>query len=215
MKKNLSKLIKIQQDIFKKAVFKPLNKDIKKILAFDVSFEKDNGYCCGVLMDLNFNVIEKHFTHQKVNFPYIPTFLAFRELPLILKTYRKFKNKPDIIFFDGQGIIHPRKCGIATHAGVILNVPSVGVAKSHLYGKYKKPENKKFAFSYVYDNSNDILGVVFVSRENTKPTFISPGNLIDLNSAIEIVKKTIRKYRTPEPLRQAHIESNRFRKKFH
>ncbi|MBP7795598.1 MAG: endonuclease V [Elusimicrobiales bacterium] len=206
------KLIEIQKSIYKKIKIKPYNKEFRKILAFDISFDNDDGYCVGVMLDRDFKIIEEKYTFQKVKFPYISGFLMFREMPLILKTYKKFNNKPDIILIDGHGTLHPRRCGIAVAFGVKVKKPTIGVAKSFLYGIYEEPDNKKNSFSYVYDKNGDKIGTVLRTRENTKPVFVSPGNLIDILSSIKIVKKLIGKYRIIEPLRIAHIESNRFRK---
>jgi len=208
---DIEKLIKIQKSIYKKIEIKPFNKNFEKILAFDVSFDRDDGYCAGVMLDRDFKIIEKRYTFERVKFPYISGFLMFRELPLVLKTYKKFKNEADIILIDGQGTLHPRRCGIAVAFGVKVKKPTIGVAKSFLYGKYKEPSRKKFSFSYVYDKNEDKIGAALRTRENTKPVFVSPGNLADILSSIKIIKKLTTKYRIIEPLRQAHIEANKFR----
>jgi len=208
---DLTRLINIQKKISSNIVIKEFKKEIKRVLSFDVSFEGNLGWGIGLLFDDKLKIIKKEFLFKKVNFPYIPTFLAFREMEFLEDLYKKIKTKPDVVLIDGQGIAHPRKCGIATHFGVIYKIPTIGVAKSHLYGKYEKPENKKFSFNYLYDNKGEIIGAALVTRENTKPIFISPGNLIDTDSSLEIVKKFITKYRLPEPLRMAHIESNHYR----
>ena len=142
--------------------------------------------------------------HTKVDFPYIPTFLAFRELPALLEVYDKAKIKPDVYFIDGQGKIHPRRCGIASHFGVETGTVSVGVAKSHLYGKFKYPCEKRGCFSYVKDPKTDeILGAVVRTKDRVYPVFVSVGNNISLPSAIKLVLKTS-KHRIPEPTRLAH-----------
>ncbi len=212
MKVNIENLIKIQNEISSKVKLKKFKKKIEILVAFDVSFDGDIGYCCGVVLDEKFNILKKEFVKKKAEFPYIPTFLAFRELEFINEVYKKFDTTPDIVLIDGQGLAHPRRCGIATHFGVVNNIPAIGVAKSHLYGKYNEPENKRFASSYLYDDEKNIIGAVLRTKENTKPIFISPGNLIDVDSSIEIIKSFTTKYKIPEPLRLAHILSNKFRK---
>ena len=140
----------------------------------------------------------------EVDFPYIPTFLAFRELPALLEVYDKAKVKPDVYFIDGQGKIHPRRCGIASHFGVETDTVAVGVAKSHLYGRFKYPCEKKGCFSYVKDpKTGEILGVVLRTKDRVYPVFVSVGNNISLPSAVKLVLKTS-KYRIPEPTRLAH-----------
>jgi len=148
-----------------------------------------------------------------VDFPYIPTFLAFRELPALLEIYDKAKIKPDVYFIDGQGKIHPRRCGIASHFGVETDTVAVGVAKSHLYGKFNYPCSKKGCFSFVKDpKSGEILGAVVRTKDNTYPVFVSVGNNISLKSAIRLVLETS-KYRIPEPTRLAHNVLQKERKK--
>ena len=150
-----------------------------------------------------------------VDFPYIPTFLAFRELPALLEIYDKAKIKPDVYFIDGQGKIHPRRCGIASHFGVETDTVAVGVAKSHLYGKFNYPCSKKGCFSFVKDpKSGEILGAVVRTKDNTYPVFVSVGNNISLKSAIRLVLETS-KYRIPEPTRLAHNVLQKERKKLH
>ena len=209
---DISKLIKTQKEISSKIIIREFKKDIKTICAFDVSFKGDIGWGCGILFDDKLKILKKEFISKKATFPYIPTFLAFRELEFIEELYRKISIKPDIVLIDGHGISHPRRCGIATHFGVIYKVPTIGVAKSHLYGKYQKPENKKFSYSYIYDDNNYIIGACLITKQNTKPIFISPGNLIDTNSSIDVIKKLITNYRIPQPLRIVHIEANKHRK---
>ena len=145
-------------------------------------------------------VIEK----TTVDFPYIPTFLAFRELPALLEVYNKSKIKPEVYFIDGQGKIHPRRCGIASHFGVETDTVAVGVAKSHLYGKFSYPCERRGCVSYVKDpKTGEVLGAVVRTKDKVFPVFVSVGNNISLPSAIKLVLKTS-KYRIPEPTRLAH-----------
>ena len=145
-------------------------------------------------------VIEK----TTVDFPYIPTFLAFRELPALLEVYNKSKIKPEVYFIDGQGKIHPRRCGIASHFGVETDTVAVGVAKSHLYGKFSYPCERRGCISYVKDpKTGEVLGAVVRTKDKVFPVFVSVGNNISLPSAIKLVLKTS-KYRIPEPTRLAH-----------
>ncbi|MCX7641194.1 MAG: endonuclease V [Elusimicrobiales bacterium] len=205
---NIERLIKIQNEISKKAVIKPYTlKEKFKVAAFDISFSNDlaKGVC--IILNEKNEIIEKHTLTLKVKFPYIPTFLAFREIPIMMKLYKKIKVSPDIILIDGNGLIHPRRCGIALHFGVIVNKPTIGVAKSYLYGIYREPPKEKFSYSYVYHQDGDILGVAFRAKEKTKPIFISPGNLMDIDSSVKIIKRFINNYKLPQPLRIAHIIS--------
>jgi deoxyribonuclease V len=158
-----------------------------------------------VVVDVNtLEPVEVVIKKTVVDFPYIPTFLAFRELPALLEVYNQSKLKPDVYFIDGQGKIHPRRCGIASHFGVETDTVAVGVAKSHLYGKYELPCARRGCFSFVRDpKTGEILGAVVRTKTNTYPVFVSVGNNITLQTAIKLVLKTS-KYRIPEPTRLAH-----------
>jgi len=167
-----------------------------------------------VVLDIknNFKVIEKVFAEKVIDFPYIPTFLAYRELPVILEAYKKLKTKPDIFLIDGMGILHPRKMGIASHFGVITNTVSVGCGKSKLIGEFKEPINRRFAYNPVYVDGEH-RGYIVRSKVNSKPIFISTGNNISLKSALNITLLSITRYRLPEPIRLAHNFLQEYRRK--
>ena len=167
-----------------------------------------------VILDIknNFKVVEKVFAEKIIDFPYIPTFLAYRELPIILEAYKKLSIKPDVFIIDGMGILHPRKMGIAAHFGVITNTISIGCGKSKLVGEFKEPPNKRFAYNKVYVNGEH-RGYIVRSRVNSKPIFISPGNNISLQSSLNITLLSITKYRLPEPVRLAHNFLQEYRRK--
>lgn len=156
--------------------------------------------------------IEDAYAIMKVSFPYIPGFLSFREGPAILKALNKLKIKPDLILFDGQGIAHPGGIGIATHIGVLLDIPTIGCAKSKLVGEYKEPGIKKGEWSPLKYKDRTV-GVVLRTREKVRPLFISPGHRIDIESSIRIVLGCTTRYRIPEPIRRADIISKKIRLK--
>lgn len=147
-------------------------------------------------------VVEKVWHHGPVELPYIPGFLAFRETPNLLKAYEKLQQKPDLIMVDGHGISHPRRLGIATHLGLHLNKPTVGVAKKVLVGKYTEPATTKGAVSPLIYKDGHIANVLR-TKDNVKPVFVSPGHLMDLESATEIAMACATKYKLPEPTRLA------------
>ena len=161
----------------------------------------------------SFKIIERKHCVSTVNFPYIPGLLTFREGPSLLEAFEKIKIEPDIILFDGQGIAHPRRMGIATHLGLFLDKPTIGCAKSKLCGNYSSLGEKKGEYTLLKEN-NEILGAALRTRDRVKPIFVSPGNKIDLFTSIEIVLKCTRKYRLPIPVREAHIFVNTIRKNF-
>ena len=147
----------------------------------------------------------------RITFPYIPGLLAFREGALLEKLFQKINQKPDITLFDGHGVAHPQGCGIASHLGVLLNIPTIGCAKSKLTGKYYMPADKKGRVSDLLDYNGMLIGKVLRSREGCKPVFVSIGHNIDLITAKKITLQTCIKYRIPEPIRQAHVFVNRIR----
>ena len=149
---------------------------------------------------------------HKIKFPYIPGLLSFREGPLFLKTYKKIKSKPDLIIFDGQGIAHPRKFGIAAHLGLFINIPTIGCAKSKLYGEYTEPEKIKGARSYLFNKEKNKIGIVLRTRTNVKPVFVSPGYLVGIDEAADIIMNCIDKYRIPEPIRFADQAVSEYKK---
>ncbi len=138
----------------------------------------------------------------KTRFPYVPGFLSFREGHAIISAVKRLKIKPDLMLFDGQGIAHPKRIGIASHIGVILNVPTIGCAKSRLVGEYKVPDAGKGSRTYLYYKGRKV-GAVLRTRSNVKPVFVSPGHLIDIESSVEIVMRCVSGFRIPEPLRRA------------
>ena len=139
----------------------------------------------------------------KVDFPYIPGLLSFRESPILLKAITKIKSEPDAIILDAQGIAHPRGIGLASHIGLILDKPSIGCAKTRLIGEYKEVGEEVGNYTLLKAKEKTV-GAVLRTRKNVKPVFISPGHKIDLNTSIDLVLKCCRGYRLPEPIRQAH-----------
>jgi deoxyribonuclease V len=137
-------------------------------------------------------------------FPYVPGLLAFREGPAVLAAWERLRDKPDILMFDGQGIAHPRGVGIASHMGVWLERPTIGVAKSRLYGKHDEVGPHHGDHADLIDKNGNIIGTVLRSKERSNPLYISPGHLMDVRHATEYVIACLAGYRLPEPTRWAH-----------
>ena len=144
-------------------------------------------------MDVSGNIVDRVWVVDRIKFPYIPTYLAYRELPLFEKLIEQLKVRPSVLMVDGNGILHPYKIGIASHLGVVLDIPTIGVAKSLLCGEIKD--------DYIFEGEEKIGYAVYSSK---KPIFVSPGHRISLNTSVDVVRRFLR-YRIPEPLRQAHI----------
>lgn len=189
--------------------------DVSLVAGVDLSFPKvDEGYAVIVIIDIKTMQVVEYVTQSSpVSFPYIPGLLAFREGPAFLKAWEKLKSKPDVVMFDGQGIAHPRHMGIAAHMGLFLELPTIGVAKSHLYGRYKEPGDKRGDYEYLYDDIGEIIGAVLRTQDRSKPIFVSPGHLSDLESSINLVMRCCTSYRLPEPTRVAHLISQKWQSK--
>ncbi len=189
----------IQRDIAEKISLEDKFKKIRKVVGFDLAFSKDNVICAAIVVDYkSLKVLEKRYVICKETIGYIPTFLTFREGPPILEVYKRLENKPDILLFDGNGILHPLRVGIASHIGVVLKKPSIGVAKSLLCGELKG--------DYIYMD-NEKVGYR-LKNKRFKPIYISPGHRISLESSVRIARKLIRNHRLPEPLILAHRYAN-------
>lgn len=149
-------------------------------------------------------LIEVQTAGGDLDFPYIPGFLSFREIPLLIKAFEKLRISPDLILVDGQGIAHPRRLGLASHLGLVLNIPTIGCAKSHLIGDYTEPGERRGSCTYLTDGDR-IIGAVLRVKDRVKPLFISIGHKISLGAAIKWTLGTGRGYRLPEPARLAHL----------
>jgi deoxyribonuclease V len=196
----------LQTQLAKRVEFKPIAGNPKLIAGLDCAFSKDGQKiiaCVVVLTFPNFELIETKNSVHKVNFPYIPGLLSFREAPACIAAVKKLKNEPDIFMVDGQGIAHPRRLGIAAHLGLFFDKPTIGCAKSRLIGTFEDVPAEKGFYSFLKDG-DEIIGTVLHTRTKVKPVFVSVGNKCLLEDAIELVLRCTTKYRLPEPTRLAH-----------
>ncbi len=203
---------KLKKQIILKSSFKNLNG--KLIAGADVSYDKeiDRFYAGVIVFELQtMQKVEEVTASGKVSFPYIPGLLSFRESPILLRAFSKVKKTPDIIILDAQGIAHPRGIGLASHIGLLLNKPSIGCAKTRLIGEYDNVGKEAGHYSQLAIKGKTV-GVVLRTRKNVKPVFVSPGHKIDLATSIDLVLKSCRGYKLPEPTRQAHNLVNKVRK---
>lgn len=148
-------------------------------------------------------VVEARQVRRAVAAPYIPTFLSFREGPAVAEALGKLRHPFGVVLFDGQGLAHPRRCGLATHVGVQLDLPSVGVAKSRLIGEPRGdlPESAGAVTPLI--DRGEVVGAVVRTRAGVRPVFVSPGHRCDLASAVAVVLACVVRCRVPEPTRQA------------
>lgn len=205
---SVEEAINIQKQLSKKVSLKRKYNsldEINTIGACDV--HESNKKMCAAIVTYSFPELklidEKVEISEAPDFPYIPGLLAFREGGILIKLIKKLRRVPQVIIFDGHGIAHFRRLGIASHIGVLLDIPTIGCAKTILYGNYILPGKNKGDYEYIYDNGEKI-GIVLRTRKNAKPIFVSPGHRIDISQSKEVVLSCCLKYRMPEPLREAH-----------
>jgi len=207
----------IQKELRSQIRLEPLPKPPRTIAGADISYNRfsDDFFACVVVLSLpDLSEVERVFARGVATFPYVPGYLSFREIPTLLKAFEKLKAMPDVIMADGQGIAHPRRLGIATHLGLVLDIPIFGCGKSLLYGVGEQPAQKKGSVSYLHDRSDpeDILGAYVRTKDGVKPVIVSPGHRITLEESIRLALDTTRGYRIPEPTRRAHDLVNAFRR---
>lgn len=213
-----SEFIKIQNELKKKIIIKnTFNKSSVRLVAgVDLAYieagNKQYGTCCIVVIDYNTKeIVEKVNRVGEIKVPYIPGFLAFRELPLIIEASKKLVLEPDLFIFDGNGYLHFNHMGIATHASFFLNKPTIGVAKSYLRVNgidFNMPENEEGSYTDIIING-EVYGRTLRTRKDVKPIFISCGNYIDLETSTEIVLSLINnESRLPIPIRLADLETH-------
>ncbi len=197
----------------KKVVLRKLESVPALIAGFDLSFlSPDEALAVGVVLKYpQLELVELKWTTAEVEMPYIPGLLSFREGPAIEKVYSMLDNEPDLLFFDGQGIAHPRRLGLAAHMAVVLSKPSIGVAKSHLYGRYTLPEKVRGKFTYMTEG-NEKIGVVLTTKDGVKPLFVSPGSHVDILDCVNYTLSTCRGYKLPEPTRLADMYTKKLKK---
>lgn len=173
----------------------------------DISRQDSKGVARGAIVVLGypeFTVVETQTAEGKLNFPYIPGLLSFRESPLILAACEKLSVTPDLILVDGQGIAHPRGFGIACHLGLLLNIPTIGCAKSLLWGEYEPVDIKAGSYKEITDQKK-VIGAALRTKAGMNPIYVSIGLKVDLPTALYWVMKCCRGYRVPEPIRLAHL----------
>lgn len=177
------------------------------IAGVDISVNKAEGTATGAVVVLNYpelRVVETKVVLGKLDFPYIPGLLSFREAPLILAACQNLTVIPNLILVDGQGIAHPRRMGLASHLGLFLDIPTIGCAKSRLCGSHEIPGEESGSYAEIVD-VGETIGAALRTKPGTKPIFVSIGHKVDLESAVYWVLECCRGYRLPEPTRLAHL----------
>jgi deoxyribonuclease V len=189
---------------------------IETVAGADISFNKFSPviYTGIVVLRLpSLEVLEEVGVVGETRFPYVPGLLSFREAPSVLEAWSKLKTEPDAVMFDGQGIAHPRRDGIASHVGLFLNRPTFGCAKSVLVGRHEELAEERGSWQPLVDPKNgETVGAALRTKTRVQPIYVSPGHLIDLAGAMELTLKADGGYRQPEPTRRAHLLVNALRR---
>jgi deoxyribonuclease V len=204
-------LLAAQKLVAERAITEDDFGELRLIAGVDQSFMDDKIISGIIVLEYDsLKVVERVHSIQLVNYPYIPTFLSFREGPAIVCAYKKLKNPPDILLVDGAGINHPRGTGIATHIGVVLDVPTIGITKKILCGSGDEPSQVGEANPLVYEGKK--IGWLLKSGKRSRAIIVAPGNRVSLGSSLSIVKKCLRGHKLPEPIRLAHEYVNGLKK---
>ena len=207
--------IQLQKELRSRLDLKKLPGPIRCVAGGDVSFSRKSGRIWAGVVVLSFPdliKIEEQWIEDKVEFPYIPGLLSFRELPVLLEALERLESDPDLIICDGQGVAHPRGLGLASHLGLHVNRATIGCAKSRLVGEFSEVKKEKGSYTPLW-YKEQMVGAVVRTKRDVKPLFISPGNRITLDESVKIVLGCCGKYRMPEPTRQAHLLVSRLRRR--
>jgi len=197
--------IQLQKTLAAKVVTSNQFEQISTVCGIDVSPNNNRVVVAAVVFSYpDLALCERTVAECPVPYPYVPGLLSFREGPATIKAVDQLRIKPDLLIFDGQGIAHPRRFGLASHIGVLLDIPSIGCAKTRLCGHYQDPSAKAGGFSLLKEDK-DTIGAVVRTRDNVKPVFVSIGHRLALETCIEIILASCRGFRLPEPVRQAHL----------
>jgi deoxyribonuclease V len=177
---------------------------VRHVAGIDVSFRDDVARAAVVILDFGgLDPVDYAIATRPVTFPYVPGLLAFREGPVVLDALERVSTTPDLLIFDGQGLAHPRRLGIASHIGLLVDMPTIGCAKSRLCGQHDEPGEEPGEYASLVDKG-ETIGAVLRTRRRVKPVYVSIGHRVDLATGVEYVSACCRGYRLPETTRWAH-----------
>jgi deoxyribonuclease V len=204
------KLAEAQRRLSSRLILKWDGREVNLMAGADFGYsykEKKIGASVVVFKIPELEIVEVSEAVREIEVPYLPGFLAYREGPAFLDAFRKIKNEPDVTLVDGNGIAHPRKMGLASYVGVVLDICTIGCAKKPFY-PFVLPSEQKGSYTLFKDERKDDAGICLRSRSGVKPIFVSPGHRIDFISAMKLVLGCS-KFRIPEPLREAHKRASK------
>lgn len=193
----------LQEQLRRKVVAEDRFGRVRRVAGLDAHYGADRVWAAAVAMTLpDLATVAGGQASRRLAFPYLPGLLSFREAPAMLDALRRLPEPPDLVLVDGQGLAHPRRFGLACHIGVLADMPTIGVAKSHLIGRYDEPGRERGAWSPLRDG-DDVIGAVLRTRRGVRPLFVSIGHRISLETAIDYVLRCTGRFRLPEPIRAA------------
>jgi deoxyribonuclease V len=204
---------KVQLQLSKHIVFEDVPPEkIRFVAGVDVSYTKKMSIGAAVVLDFDsLKLVETQIALWETRFPYVPTLLSFREIPPTVLSIRKLRTQTDVVLVDGQGFAHPYRCGFASHLGLVIGKPTIGVAKSRLIGEVEGNKAQDVAF---LKDKGQVIGAMVKTKKNCKPVYVSVGHMISLETAIKIVKHCVRNDRIPEPILKAHELATLEKQKF-
>jgi len=207
---SVSKAHRTQTSLSKRIITEDkLPEKIELVAGVDVAYAGELAVGAVAVLDYaSLDLVESQSAVCRVMFPYVPTLLSFREIPPAIACIRKLKLQPDVFLADGQGMAHPFTCGFASHLGLAIGKPTIGVAKSRLIGELKEIDGNVFL---VHDG--EVVGSVLTTKKGVKPVYVSVGHLVSLSTAVKIVEHCTRGGRIPEPLLAAHRIASEGRKR--
>lgn len=194
----------IQRELASLVALRPLRRPIHTVAAVDADYDETHTYAAAVLFDYSIcdRPADKRTAIRPTDFPYLPGYLSLREAPAAIDALKDLVQRPDVVLVDGQGIAHPRRFGIACHIGVLTGLPTIGCAKTRLIGDFREPGTQRGEWSPL-ELDGEVVGAVLRTQTAVRPLFVSPGHLVTLEDAIEVVLHCSTHYRVPEPLRMA------------
>ena len=182
----------------------------KLVAGVDIAASRAGSSGTGAVVVLSFpdlELVEVEVVQKQVDWPYIPGLLSFRESPLVMAACERLKSTPGLFLVDGHGVAHPRRCGIASHLGLLLDTPTIGCAKSLLCGTHGPLGEEPGSSAELVDNG-EVVGMALRTRAKVRPVYVSVGHKVDLSSAVEWVMKCCAGFRLPQPARMAHIAAS-------
>jgi deoxyribonuclease V len=206
--------VALQKSLRERVRIEPLGREIETVAGADISFDKFSPvlYAGIVVLRLpSLEVVEEVGVVSETKFPYVPGLLSFRESPPVLEAWSRLKTEPDAVMFDGQGLAHPRRVGIASHVGLLIKRPTLGCAKSVLVGKYGELCEERGCRAPLVDKG-ETVGAALRTKNRVQPIYVSPGHLIDIEGAVSLTLRCDGGYRQPEPTRRAHLLVNALRR---